>query len=188
YNDMEQSMTVQINDMLSIGGQPDGQDIAALGDAGFRRLIDLRPDGEETTQPGSQAERAAADEVGMSFAFIPVTMATITEADIRAFQVALGDAGGPVFAHCKSGTRAMALYVLGEVLDGRMAADDVVAFGKRHSFDLSGAVSWLQRNAARPVDVKGFHEPRTDRKSTRLNSSHVKISYAVFCLKKKKKY
>src|SRR5690606_40685425 len=27
-----------------------------------------------------------------------------------------------------------------------------------------------------------------DRKSTRLNSSHVKISYAVFCLKKKKKY
>src|SRR5699024_11893261 len=27
---------------------------------------------------------------------------------------------------------------------------------------------------------------RTDRKSTRLNSSHVSISYAVFCLKKKK--
>src|SRR5690349_22458264 len=29
--------------------------------------------------------------------------------------------------------------------------------------------------------------PREDRKSTRLNSSHVEISYAVFCLKKKKK-
>src|SRR5699024_11786561 len=28
---------------------------------------------------------------------------------------------------------------------------------------------------------------RVDRKSTRLNSSHVSISYAVFCLKKKKK-
>src|SRR5690606_40211887 len=28
---------------------------------------------------------------------------------------------------------------------------------------------------------------RADRKSTRLNSSHVKISYAVFCLKKKNK-
>src|SRR5690349_22408108 len=28
---------------------------------------------------------------------------------------------------------------------------------------------------------------RQDRKSTRLNSSHVEISYAVFCLKKKKK-
>src|SRR5690606_41678155 len=30
------------------------------------------------------------------------------------------------------------------------------------------------------------YNARTDRKSTRLNSSHVKISYAVFCLKKKK--
>src|SRR5690606_1285099 len=30
------------------------------------------------------------------------------------------------------------------------------------------------------------HHQRIDRKSTRLNSSHVKISYAVFCLKKKK--
>src|SRR3989442_6293150 len=33
----------------------------------------------------------------------------------------------------------------------------------------------------------GGHGPRhPDRKSTRLNSSHVRISYAVFCLKKKK--
>src|SRR5690554_6989220 len=30
-------------------------------------------------------------------------------------------------------------------------------------------------------------ESQSDRKSTRLNSSHVRISYAVFCLKKKKK-
>src|SRR5690348_17635500 len=30
-------------------------------------------------------------------------------------------------------------------------------------------------------------EPERDRKSTRLNSSHPSISYAVFCLKKKKK-
>src|SRR5438067_6763451 len=30
--------------------------------------------------------------------------------------------------------------------------------------------------------------PGRDRKSTRLNSSHVSISYAVFCLKKKKKF
>src|SRR5690606_41829365 len=36
-----------------------------------------------------------------------------------------------------------------------------------------------QRTASRSI--------RQDRKSTRLNSSHVKISYAVFCLKKKKK-
>src|SRR5690349_24197391 len=35
-----------------------------------------------------------------------------------------------------------------------------------------------------PLDDEGLLE---DRKSTRLNSSHVEISYAVFCLKKKKK-
>src|SRR5690606_39627079 len=32
-----------------------------------------------------------------------------------------------------------------------------------------------------------FELAHVDRKSTRLNSSHVKISYAVFCLKKKRK-
>src|SRR2546422_6961469 len=37
-----------------------------------------------------------------------------------------------------------------------------------------------------PLDVSLFVEPG-DRKSTRLNSSHGYISYAVFCLKKKKK-
>src|SRR5690349_23787943 len=36
------------------------------------------------------------------------------------------------------------------------------------------------------VDVSSASRS-TDRKSTRLNSSHVEISYAVFCLKKKKK-
>src|SRR5207302_8578822 len=37
-------------------------------------------------------------------------------------------------------------------------------------------------------EALGMSLPHTaDRKSTRLNSSHVKISYAVFCLKKKKK-
>src|SRR5690606_40305446 len=48
-------------------------------------------------------------------------------------------------------------------------ADVVVGMGAAHQQD---AVVAKQRNAA-------------DRKSTRLNSSHVKISYAVFCLKKK---
>src|SRR5690606_40671119 len=46
------------------------------------------------------------------------------------------------------------------------------------------------RRAVRParaqhVGVDHARVQRQDRKSTRLNSSHVKISYAVFCLKKK---
>src|SRR5690349_23196486 len=36
-------------------------------------------------------------------------------------------------------------------------------------------------------DRAGRRRPGLDRKSTRLNSSHVEISYAVFCLKKKTK-
>src|SRR5699024_11815605 len=42
--------------------------------------------------------------------------------------------------------------------------------------------------ATNPHDARVFEslERKEDRKSTRLNSSHVSISYAVFCLKKKK--
>src|SRR6266540_6603285 len=36
-----------------------------------------------------------------------------------------------------------------------------------------------------PAGKPGQKPPGTDRKSTRLNSSHITISYAVFCLKKK---
>src|SRR3712207_7728274 len=39
---------------------------------------------------------------------------------------------------------------------------------------------------ARTKQRGGGQRERTDRKSTRLNSSHANISYAVFCLKKKK--
>src|SRR5215467_15134411 len=42
-----------------------------------------------------------------------------------------------------------------------------------------------QTRRTQPHSMPGA-APRTDRKSTRLNSSHLVISYAVFCLKKKK--
>ena len=38
------------------------------------------------------------------------------------------------------------------------------------------------------VEVPKAPAPKADRKSTRLNSSHTVISYAVFCLKKKKRH
>src|SRR2546427_9969533 len=57
----------------------------------------------------------------------------------------------------------------------------------RSSFGpVDGAVPGAQRSAGvYRQAVKTV--PMTDRKSTRLNSSHSQISYAVFCLKKKKK-
>src|SRR5207302_11458782 len=50
----------------------------------------------------------------------------------------------------------------------------------------------VENRAQLRVDVlarreRSLERQASDRKSTRLNSSHVKISYAVFCLKKKKK-
>src|SRR5688500_20352101 len=42
------------------------------------------------------------------------------------------------------------------------------------------------RRRPSPASSGGCRRPRRDRKSTRLNSSHLVISYAVFCLKKKK--
>src|SRR5689334_11408437 len=41
------------------------------------------------------------------------------------------------------------------------------------------------RTAAEMLETFGMHKGGKDRKSTRLNSSHSSISYAVFCLKKK---
>src|SRR2546427_4557454 len=52
-------------------------------------------------------------------------------------------------------------------------------------------IALLQRSQGRTDPRRGHHRSRfhglgEDRKSTRLNSSHSQISYAVFCLKKKK--
>src|SRR3712207_8829853 len=48
-----------------------------------------------------------------------------------------------------------------------------------------GARAFVGVDHRRPLPPRDLHR---DRKSTRLNSSHANISYAVFCLKKKKKY
>src|SRR5258708_26307868 len=44
----------------------------------------------------------------------------------------------------------------------------------------------LEHRGQQPLDVRVLEAGGADRKSTRLNSSHQIISYAVFCLKKKK--
>src|SRR3712207_7712971 len=62
------------------------------------------------------------------------------------------------------------------------------------STDLDGVLLHVQQEVGEPAVLRHVgvrasqqHAPlRRDRKSTRLNSSHANISYAVFCLKKKK--
>ena len=152
---------VKIDDRLTVDGQPSQETLSALASGGFATIINNRPDAEEPGQPGSAAEKAILEQSCLAYRFIPVTATTITEADINAFQAAVSAAKGPVYAHCRSGTRSLTLYVLGEVLAGRMKPGEVEAFGRERGFDLSGAVQWLARNAARAPQVKGFYEPRT---------------------------
>src|SRR5438445_6333909 len=56
----------------------------------------------------------------------------------------------------------------------------VAAQAEAHAAVLDGIFSWPA------VGQHLQHQRLGDRKSTRLNSSHANISYAVFCLKKKK--
>src|SRR2546430_11272522 len=77
------------------------------------------------------------------------------------------------------------LFRSGAVQDGTRGGDVVrvrcvrgVGLGARQGQDLDASVA----------QIDGPHRKIVDRKSTRLNSSHSQISYAVFCLKKKKRY
>src|SRR5207302_8603267 len=71
-----------------------------------------------------------------------------------------------------------------QVLRSLLAENHVQVLTAAATGDPSGT-AWAE---AGELDHQG-HDlvVQLDRKSTRLNSSHVKISYAVFCLKKKKK-
>src|SRR3712207_7211879 len=58
--------------------------------------------------------------------------------------------------------------------------------GRARAPGLPAAAVALTGSPCDPVTRHGIVRAPADRKSTRLNSSHANISYAVFCLKKKK--
>src|SRR5699024_7998018 len=70
--------------------------------------------------------------------------------------------------------------------------DEAVALTVGLHLAAQATVSGIAESAvgalAKAIQVMPRRLRRRDRKSTRLNSSHVSISYAVFCLKKKKKH
>src|SRR5207245_1272258 len=76
-------------------------------------------------------------------------------------------------------------YQSGYFAPGRQEPPRLVNQGFHHAILAHGHAVRVVREFGRPGSVVGLVQNQ-DRKSTRLNSSHGSISYAVFCLKKKK--
>src|SRR5690554_7332498 len=93
-------------------------------------------------------------------------------------------------------TATIEIYTL-SLHDALPIYGEVNVKGRFEAGQKSGEWTWFTNSGV--VDMKGnfkndlqhgawiYNYPSGDRKSTRLNSSHVRISYAVFCLKKKNK-
>lgn len=131
---------------FAVASQPSEADIAELGGRGFALLINNRPDGEEPGQPGSQAEADAAVHSGLNYLHLPIAGVSLTRDDVVRFRQALDAAGGPVVAHCRSGTRSLTLWAISEVLTGNLSRDDLLGYGAQKGIDLTGALRWLKAN------------------------------------------
>src|SRR2546430_13539531 len=71
------------------------------------------------------------------------------------------------------------------------ATTEIYTLSLHDALPISGARPWFplagRGHPRREAPERSGRGARRDRKSTRLNSSHSQISYAVFCLKKKKR-
>src|SRR5699024_12641489 len=77
-------------------------------------------------------------------------------------------------------------YIFTLSLHDALPISPILSLGRCRGVDLRPDVRLGRHGAERHQERPGVPHRLRDRKSTRLNSSHVSISYAVFCLKKKK--
>ncbi len=121
---------------LAATGKLDRGDIEALAQQGVKTIVNNRPDGEDAGQlPAAEARRIAAAH-GIAYHHIPVTMASLSRADVDAFALVLASVPRPIVAHCRSGTRSALLWALGRLREG----DDpmaLVAAAARHGIDIA---------------------------------------------------
>lgn len=112
-------------------------DLATAKAEGFVLVISNRPDGEEPDQPNAAEMEARARALGLGFLSLPIRgMATPEQAaDLREARLS---AGGKVLAFCRSGTRSVTAWALGERLAGAMEREAVIEAGRRAGYDLSG--------------------------------------------------
>ena len=121
---------------ISAAGGLGRADIEALAAAGVRTIVNNRPDGEDPGQLPAEEARQVAAAHGIAYHHIPVTAASLSQADVDAFAAVLATAPGPVVAHCRSGTRSSLLWALTRLREGDEPAV-LIAAAARHGIDIA---------------------------------------------------
>ena len=88
---------IKVNSMISGGGQPDENDIAALKAAGYRKIINLRRAGEPNQPLDPQAQGDVVARAGLAYAHIPVDPKNLDPSSAAAVAKAIEEADGPVY-------------------------------------------------------------------------------------------
>lgn len=100
----------------AVRGQIAVADLSAISAAGFRTVINNRPDGEEPDQPTSAELAAEAARLGLFYHHVPVAKSGPTSDDATALAGVLKGNKGPVLAFCRSGKRAQALKAMADTI------------------------------------------------------------------------
>ncbi|MDB5440924.1 MAG: family phosphatase [Caulobacteraceae bacterium] len=126
----------QVTSDFSVAPQISVDDLPAIAEAGFVLLINNRPDGEDPMQPLGAQMQAAAQAAGLDYLAIPIRGAPTTD---QAMEVAAAceEAGGPVLAFCRSGTRSITAWGLGQALSGARSGADIRSLAAGAGYDLS---------------------------------------------------
>lgn len=106
-----------VTPQVAVRGQIEPEEIAGLAKAGFKTIINNRPDHEQPGQPLSDDLGATARQHGLAYWHIPVVPGQATEADAAAFARAIDAASGPVVAFCRTGGRARSLWQMAQASD-----------------------------------------------------------------------
>ena len=103
--------------------------------AGVVLIINNRPDGEAPDQTPSAEIEAVARAGGAYFVSIPFAGRTTPE-QAKAQAAAVAGAKGPVLAYCRSGTRSITAWALGEAAGGR-DRNELVKLAQGAGYDLA---------------------------------------------------
>lgn len=106
--------TQAVDESLSITAQLRPEDMERVAQAGFRSVINNRPDFEGgPTQPLSADLERAARAAGLQYRHLPVPPAGHTPNQAREMTHLVEELPHPLVAFCRSGRRSAALYAMG---------------------------------------------------------------------------